>query len=456
MANNLPDKGDITNGDTTEAEFQGAMDDLFDVVAQNPMVGAEEEVQLDSSGIASPTKGLVKLDTEGGTAGTDDCNLIDPSDVKESVIFVRSTSAARVITMKHNQSGTGKLWLNNGADVVLSDPRQMMAFLWNETTSRWEEMWRNFGIVVLGSATEAALRTILGLGTASTKDTGTSSGQVPLNSNLGSAAYVNTGTSSGQVPLASQLGACAFLSSISAANLAPTGVTPGTYGGLTINAQGQVTAAVAVTTAYNNYQVFTANGTWNKPAGAPADAMVLIEAWGGGGSGNTHISSTANNGGASSFGTFLTAYGGGKGGAGSGDSKRGAGGGFFANADGNTNDTGGEGIYPQSGFYCGGPGERNSVWGGGGGAGNGGGSGTQGLSTYGGNGGAWGQAGFIPGGGGSGHGYGWGGGGGAYRHRLMRLSQLPSSVAVTVGAGGAGYAVDTNGARGEVRITVFS
>jgi len=44
------------------------------------------------------------------------------------------------------------------------------------------------------------------LGTASTKDTGTSSNQIPLNSDLGTAATKDTGTSSSQVPLNSDLG----------------------------------------------------------------------------------------------------------------------------------------------------------------------------------------------------------------------------------------------------------
>ena len=43
------------------------------------------------------------------------------------------------------------------------------------------------------------------LGTASTKDTGTAAGDVPLNSDLGSASLVDTGTASGDVPLNSTL-----------------------------------------------------------------------------------------------------------------------------------------------------------------------------------------------------------------------------------------------------------
>jgi len=49
-------------------------------------------------------------------------------------------------------------------------------------------------------------RTNLGLGTAATKDTGTASGEVPLNSDLGSASLADTGTGASDVPLNSDLG----------------------------------------------------------------------------------------------------------------------------------------------------------------------------------------------------------------------------------------------------------
>ena len=43
------------------------------------------------------------------------------------------------------------------------------------------------------------------LGSASTKDTGTGSGEVPLNSDLGSASFIDTGTGTSQIPLNSTL-----------------------------------------------------------------------------------------------------------------------------------------------------------------------------------------------------------------------------------------------------------
>lgn len=46
-----------------------------------------------------------------------------------------------------------------------------------------------------------------------------------------------------------------------------------------------------------NYQAFTANGTWTKPANTPDNALVLIEIWGGGGGGGTRGSTSSPGGG---------------------------------------------------------------------------------------------------------------------------------------------------------------
>lgn len=218
-------------------------------------------------------------------------------------------------------------------------------------------------------------------------------------------------------------------------------------------------------------QIFTSSGTWNKPSGFDSTAMVLIQVWsagGGGGGVNTsgggggtykyvllplaslgssetvtigaggaHGSggTDGNSGGTSSFGSHCLAYGGG-GGQGSGN-LGGAGGGVAstptaAQQYNDVNSQGGEGVGSTTtvpgtaGYYIGGGGGSNqtgsggiynngkaSVYGGGGGGGFGG---SGGASQYGGNGGGNGSPGSAPGGGG--------------------------------GANG-------DGARGEVRVTVF-
>lgn len=201
-------------------------------------------------------------------------------------------------------------------------------------------------------------------------------------------------------------------------------------------------------------QSFTGSGTWTKPSGFSAKAYVLIEAWGAGGGGgrNTAASTVSGAGGGSyktrrillsalgstetvtigaggtgrtgsagsgtaggntTFGSFLTAYGGGPG---QNNGTGGGGGTFFAQGVTGSGDgdffTGGNGG-PGSGTGVGG----QSVYGGGGGGG-GGTSGTNagGVSQFGGSGGTGGgtaTAGTQPGGGGGGGVNGNGGDGGA-------------------------------------------
>lgn len=241
-----------------------------------------------------------------------------------------------------------------------------------------------------------------------------------------------------------------------------------------------------------DYQTFTTSGaaTWTKPSGVTASSMVFIQVWGGGGGsggcaaaasgsgsggGGAYIeawipasalgateslnigaagtagASGDNPGGAggnSTFGSWLTAYGGGGGEGGAGGdnaSGGGGGGGLSVGTVGSGNGaTGGPGGSPNAGSassHGGGTGATTSaaagqsMWGGGGGGANvtnttggnsiyGGGGGGGGTSKFGGNGGAANTAGSAPGGGGG--------------------RRTTSSAA--------GFA----GGRGEIRVTVFA
>jgi hypothetical protein len=204
-----------------------------------------------------------------------------------------------------------------------------------------------------------------------------------------------------------------------------------------------------------DYQVFTASGTWNKPAGTPDDALVIVEAWGGGGGGRNSTGSTSGGGGGgeyklvafravdlsasetvtvgaavsagvagnnSSFGSHVTAYGGGRstgasGGTGGGPFDKGADNGGAAGPSAGLGAAGGSGVTSATGgdgYFGGGGGGGGpagadgdgtggrSVYGGGGGGGKNANGHTfsGGTSVFGGAGGNWGAAGSPPGGGG--------------------------------------------------------
>lgn len=238
-------------------------------------------------------------------------------------------------------------------------------------------------------------------------------------------------------------------------------------------------------------QIFTASGTWTKPAGYSPDALVLIEAWGGGGgggrdsgapfggggggggytqrwmrladlpatvavtigaggAGRTGSNGDGSTGGNSTFGAFLTAYGGGGGqsaqttnlgGGGGGELGAGTVGqpGLLGGGDPRAMPTTFQG-YAQTAFGGGaggtgagsspanGPG-KNAVYGGGGGGGgvNSASPTAGGTSLYGGAGGTGGDA-----------------------------APTPTDGVAPAGGGGGGAGVNGgNGARGEIRVRIY-
>lgn len=259
-----------------------------------------------------------------------------------------------------------------------------------------------------------------------------------------------------------------------------------------------------------NYQAFTTNGTWTKPSNLSGNEFVLVQLWGGGGGGGGVGSSTTNAGGGggggayvemkfrasdlattiavtvaaavlggvgasngntgnnSTFGSLVTAYGGGPGlgtNANTGVAGGGGGGGLSVGVVG-SGSTGGSGGGPQGGASTidssiggGGGNAGRSAWGGGGGGigGNIGQSGGNTMFGGGGGGGATSNNGNSAGNGGTSLYGGTGGIGGGSGSD----SNGSDGVAPAGGGGGGGVAsggIAKNGgggARGEVRVWTF-
>lgn len=157
----LPLKTDLTSGLTTEASFQSAIGDLYDVVKEMAIIGAPELHEIDT-GAVTPTHAHIIVDTED-LDPTDNLDFIVPTVLGKKLLILRPTSAARVITVRHNQSGTGKIWLADAANAVLYTPAYTLVLYWSDTNSRWEELWRNFGLFITQAGEASAIRTALGL-----------------------------------------------------------------------------------------------------------------------------------------------------------------------------------------------------------------------------------------------------------------------------------------------------
>lgn len=247
-----------------------------------------------------------------------------------------------------------------------------------------------------------------------------------------------------------------------------------------------------------NEQTFNSAGTWTKPDDMPTSAIVqvYIVAGGGGGGGNqsgsggggagvvkeykiTDLPSTVsvtvgaggsagNVGGNSSFGSYITVYGGGAGGSGSGSQPAGGGGGGGISTAGSNgaafSGLGGNGGYGGGGAHDGFVGNTTAggkgLGGGGGGGANSGGVGDGGGATVGGGGGG---GGYTTNGG-SGGGSVWGGGGGASGGGLAGISVYGgnggtnASAPTVPGGGGAGNSNTTynTGAAGKCVVRVLA
>lgn len=373
------------------------------------------------------------------------------------------------------------------------------------------------GIVQLSTAAQAALSSLLGSTGASLILPASIASSTPYSSGLNVVPVTNTSQKLAQSfwDLTQPFTFTGNMTILGTTTMATSTVASSTISN-TLNVN-NLNILGTVTGTLNNFQDFTGSGTWTKPAGVSANSMVVIEAWGGGGGGggsgvsssqvrnggggggggysyvvmrasdltstvtvtigaagaaglaNQSASTFAGTGGDTTFGSYLTAYGGagGQNGNSSGSPAGGVGGGGGGILGDGSNSTGGAPVGSSAGTDNGGFGGagggaasgtagNNAVYGGGsGGGGNSGNSSAfaGGKSIYGGGGGGTGPAGaggisILGGAGGAGgagttgasggNGVQPGGGGGA-------------GGGVGSGTGGAGGA----GALGEVRIWVI-
>lgn len=179
----------LTDGDTTESEFQTDMNSVVDFLRQLAISGEPENVTL-LLGTVAPTKAHIIVDTENDTV-EDDLNNITPTGVGEKLLFVQSTDSSRVVVLKHNKSGSGKLILQDELDVTLSSPSQFMVFNYDPDEQAWVELLRNFGLFLPDPDLVAAAIEQLGITNLAGRSLGSNDDQIPLNSDLGDLAHLD-------------------------------------------------------------------------------------------------------------------------------------------------------------------------------------------------------------------------------------------------------------------------
>ena len=179
----LPNKDHLIDAETTEAQFQGALSDLYDYVAELLGGAVPQNITISTDSI-TPTSTHMIVDTEDDLT-TDNLRNIVATNIGSKLIMVRCESSARVVTLKHLSGGSGQLYLHNTVDLALDNPQKFVVFEYNTVLSRWEELYRNWGIFAPSTGDRAAARAVLGIGNANIW-TGTATGS-------GTAHTVTTG-----------------------------------------------------------------------------------------------------------------------------------------------------------------------------------------------------------------------------------------------------------------------
>ncbi len=123
---------------------QGDMkDDLENMLAaakELPGGSAESELTI-ASGSVTPTASTHSIDTEAD-ASADDLTHIDQTNHPDGrIILIHSENASRVVTVKHDVAGNGKILLVDDLDLILDDPEDYLILQRVGTT--WQELVRS-------------------------------------------------------------------------------------------------------------------------------------------------------------------------------------------------------------------------------------------------------------------------------------------------------------------------
>lgn len=116
--------------------------EYFEAKGDSSLGGAAETTLTLVSGVATPTLGKHRIDTEGAAAADDLTHLAQSGLDDGRLLFIRSVSAGRVVTVKHLAGGTGEINLRLGADLVLDDPNKWLLLTRNGT--QWVEVMASF------------------------------------------------------------------------------------------------------------------------------------------------------------------------------------------------------------------------------------------------------------------------------------------------------------------------
>ncbi|WP_422024630.1 hypothetical protein [Pyruvatibacter mobilis] len=147
----LPATDYMTDAARTEAEFKTSLEAFLAAVKEMPGGGVVSELTI-ASGSVTPTGFAHTIDTEGDDPTDDLTNIAVTNTPAGRLLMIRGENAARAVTLKHLNGGSGEISMATGADTVLDAPAKVVVFQLVGTV--WTEVWRA-GFVATQAQAEA-------------------------------------------------------------------------------------------------------------------------------------------------------------------------------------------------------------------------------------------------------------------------------------------------------------
>jgi hypothetical protein len=140
----IPAAGFPSNASRTQADMQTYLETMLSITKEQ-LGGTSEaaSVQLASNTFTPGNNACVCPIDTNGLAPSDTLNTIQTTNIRDGeVIYLRSTSDSRVVTITNGASGAGQIFTQDGNPIVLDDTRQFVALKYNAAITAFEELFR--------------------------------------------------------------------------------------------------------------------------------------------------------------------------------------------------------------------------------------------------------------------------------------------------------------------------
>ncbi len=132
----------ISDSGRTKGETKVALEAIVAAAKQIPGAGVVDLAVTIAGGSITPagSGGVLSISNESAAAADDLTNIIPTNYPDGSLLLLRNTDAAEVVTIKHAASGTGQIFLDRSVDYVLDD--ELKYLLLHLRGTDWYEVFR--------------------------------------------------------------------------------------------------------------------------------------------------------------------------------------------------------------------------------------------------------------------------------------------------------------------------